>query len=317
MGPLPWGHGVVEEEVPHEWSHPKSWWGWIGLAGPNSLNAVWAQAGGVSPVRTEFLWVGVASHKKEWSVTARTWFLGLTFISGRRLFQQWLLKGGRNPSPWFMQLGSAWLGEDPWELRVQLHTGQLWQASYNVVDLSTLLEKCCCPVAQQWCYPAQAGTWLSLAGGSLPCAASGVTWNFWGISITSLLQTRQTLSPVVYSFTYQWKIAEESAMGKGWFLSAATVLMSPISFLSSHFAVPCCLGLASLSSKANIGLIPWRTVLPYGKCMSMPLDNNPAFTWRLLISQMICHSLWWTNDFLSFRTSKALALLRGLFTFNR
>lgn len=40
MGPLPCGHGVVEEEVPHEWSHSKSWWGWIGLAGPNSLNAV-------------------------------------------------------------------------------------------------------------------------------------------------------------------------------------------------------------------------------------------------------------------------------------
>lgn len=45
-------------------------------------------------------------------------------------------------------------------------------------------------------------------------------------------------------------------MGREGFLTAAVVLMSPISFLSSHFAVPCCLVLASLSSKADTGSIP-------------------------------------------------------------
>lgn len=88
---LLWGQGLEEEEVPGELSHPKRWWGWIGPTRRKSQSAVWAQTGTVSLERTSFLCVGHAAHKKEWSVTAKAWLLGLTSVSRRGTFQQWLL----------------------------------------------------------------------------------------------------------------------------------------------------------------------------------------------------------------------------------
>lgn len=60
---------------------------------------------------------------------------------------------------------------------------------------------------------------------------------------------------VVYGFTYQWKITEEAVLGRGGPWTAAVALISPISFLSSHFSVPCYLSLAPMSPKANRGSI--------------------------------------------------------------